>query len=40
MRHAKKEESVTHVQEKNQATETAFERAPMSGLTKTSKQLL
>lgn len=41
MRHAKEQESVTHIREKkNQATETAFERAHMSDLTKASKQLL
>lgn len=35
----KKRESMAHIQGKNQATETAFERAQMSDLTKTSKQL-
>ena len=42
MRHAKEQESVTHIQEKKKirATETGFERAHMSDLTKASKQLL
>ena len=41
MRHAKEQESMTHIQKKkNQATETAFERAHMSDLTKASNQLL
>lgn len=40
-RHAKEQENMTHIQGgKNQTTETAFERAQMSDLTKTSKQLL